>query len=106
MRSSRSRFRSRSLLLLATWMFATALAAAAQEPAKKDEHPSLPPGEGRDVMIRVCSQCHEPEMASDQQNDEKGWKATVDQMAGKGAEATEAEFEQIVKYLAKAFPPK
>jgi hypothetical protein len=30
---------------------------------------------------------------------------TVDQMASMGAEATEAQLDQIVKYLAKAFPP-
>ena len=35
-------------------------------------------------------------MAADQQFDEAGWKSIVDQMAGKGASATEAEFEQIV----------
>ena len=56
-------------------------------------------------MIRVCSQCHEPEMAADQEFDEAGWKSVVDQMAGKGANATEAEFQQIVRYLAGAFPP-
>lgn len=85
---------------------ASVLAAAGQDPAVKDKHPSVPPGEGRDVMIRVCSKCHEPEMAADQQNDEKGWKDTVDQMASKGAEATEEEFAQIVRYLARSFPRK
>jgi competence protein ComEA len=66
----------------------------------------LPAGEGRDVMIRVCSQCHEPEMAADQQFDAAGWKSLVDQMASKGATATDEEFDQIVRYLTKAFPPK
>jgi mono/diheme cytochrome c family protein len=56
------------------------------------------------VMIRVCSQCHEPENAADQQLDEKGWKTLVDDMASKGADATEAELDQIVHYLANAFP--
>ena len=55
-------------------------------------------------MIRVCSQCHAPEQAADQQLDKAGWKDLVDQMASKGAEATDAEFEQIVQYLATAFP--
>ena len=66
----------------------------------------LPAGEGRDVMIRVCSQCHEPEMAAGQQFDAAGWKSLVDQMASKGATATDDEFDQIVRYLANAFPPK
>ena len=91
--------------LAAAFALATGLAASGQTPSTQaDAHPSLPPGEGREVMIRVCSQCHEPEMAADQQSDEAGWKRLVDEMASKGATATEAEFNDIVHYLAKAFP--
>ena len=94
------------VLFAAALALTTGLAASAQNPAgKADEHPSLPPGAGRDVMIRVCSQCHEPEMAADQQADDAGWKRLVDEMAGKGANATEAEFDEIVRYLARSFPP-
>lgn len=57
-------------------------------------------------MIRVCSQCHDPEWAADYGNDEKAWRATVDQMRKQGAQGTDAEFDQIVKYLVTAFPPK
>ena len=71
-----------------------------------DPYPTLPPGEGRDVMIRVCSHCHSPESAAGEAFDEAQWKDVVDQMAGKGAEASQEEFETIVKYLAKAFPPE
>ena len=70
-----------------------------------DEHPALPPGAGRELMIRVCSQCHEPEKVADQQLDRAGWKDVVDQMASKGAQATDPELDQIVDYLANAFPP-
>ncbi len=74
--------------------------------AHTDDHPALPDGPGRDVMIRVCSQCHDPELAADQQFDKAGWKDLVDKMASKGANATEAEFDQIVTYLSTAFPVK
>jgi competence protein ComEA len=74
--------------------------------AQSDTHPSLPAGEGRDVMIRVCSQCHEPEKVVGQENDERGWKDLVDQMASNGAQASDEELAAIVKYLAKAFPAK
>ena len=70
-----------------------------------DDYPSLPPGPGRDVMVRVCSQCHSPEIASNQRMDHGGWKALVDQMANNGANATDAEFNTITKYLETAFPP-
>lgn len=74
--------------------------------AGQDDHPKLPEGKGRDVMIRVCSACHDPEQAADQQFDKAGWKALVDQMASKGADATDAELAQIVDYLSAAFPSK
>jgi competence protein ComEA len=81
------------------------LAAAPQTPSPPaDEHPALPPGAGRDVMIRVCSQCHSPDVAAEQQLDAAGWKDLVDQMASKGANATDDEFDEIVRYLTDAFP--
>ena len=70
-----------------------------------DDHPTLPDGPGRDVMIKVCSQCHSPDVAANQELDKAGWKDLVDQMASKGATATDAEFDQIVTYLSAAFPP-
>lgn len=69
-----------------------------------DDFPSLPPGPGRDVTVRVCSQCHSPEVVSNQRMDRDGWKAVVDQMANNGANATDEEFNTITDYLATVFP--
>jgi len=81
------------------------LSGRAQAPTPPaDEHAAFPAGAGRELTLRVCSQCHAPEVAADQQLDEAGWKTLVDQMAGKGATATDAEFDEIVHYLAGAFP--
>ncbi len=71
-----------------------------------DDYKTLPQGPGRDVTVRVCSQCHSPEVAAQQSLDAPGWKALVDQMANNGAQASDAEFDTISKYLATAFPPK
>jgi mono/diheme cytochrome c family protein len=81
------------------------LTAWAQTPSPPaDEHPKLPAGQGRELMIRVCSTCHSPDLAAEQQLDQAAWKALVDQMASKGATATDEEFDEIVRYLAGAFP--
>ena len=85
---------------------AVILAAIAAPALADDDYKSLPPGPGRDVMVRVCSQCHSPEVAAQQTLDAPGWKALVDQMANNGAQASDAEFDTISKYLATAFPPK
>lgn len=81
--------------------------AQSQPPAASaDAHSDFPPGDGRELTIKVCSTCHQLDVVADQRLDLDGWKMTVDQMASMGAEATEAQLDQIVKYLAKAFPPE
>jgi mono/diheme cytochrome c family protein len=72
--------------------------------APDDQHPNFPAGAGRELTIKVCSQCHSLDVVAEQQLDLDGWKNTVDQMASMGADATEAQLDQIVHYLAKAFP--
>jgi hypothetical protein len=58
------------------------------------------------VAVRVCSQCHSPEIVAHQSLDAQGWKDLVNQMANNGANATDAEFDTIAKYLAASFPAK
>jgi mono/diheme cytochrome c family protein len=72
---------------------------------QSDDHQQFPPGDGRDVTLRVCSQCHSPDSAADQQLDAAGWQDLVNQMVAIGAEMTPQEYDQIVRYLSKAFPP-
>ena len=95
----------RPLLFAAALALMSGLMAAAQTPSgPSDEHAALPAGPGRELTIRVCSQCHSPDVAADQQLDPAGWKTLVDQMAGRGAVATDAELDEIVRYLSNAFP--
>jgi competence protein ComEA len=84
----------------------TMLLGLAVTPAFADDYPSLPPGPGRDVMVKVCSQCHSPEIAAQQNLDAQGWKDLVNQMANNGAQASDADFDTIAKYLTATFPPK
>ena len=97
---------ARLLLYFASAFVLTAtLAVGAQTPsAPADDHPNFPAGEGRELTIKVCSTCHALDVVAEQQLDLDGWKNTVDQMASMGADATEAQLDQIVHYLAKAFP--
>jgi mono/diheme cytochrome c family protein len=72
--------------------------------AAGDAHPALPPGAGRDIVVRTCSQCHAVEIVTQQHMGLDGWKKLVDLMATNGANATDAEFDQITNYLAASFP--
>jgi competence protein ComEA len=89
-------------------LFAVAvlLGLAATPALADDDYKSLPAGSGRDVMVRVCSQCHSPEIAAQQSLDAQGWKDLVNQMANNGAQASDAEFDTIAKYLTASFPAK
>jgi len=85
-------------------LFTFAAAAQTPPPPSSDDGAKLPPGDGRDLVMRTCSKCHTPDIVASQSLDAEGWKELVDQMASNGAQATDAEFTQIVAYLTKAFP--
>lgn len=63
--------------------------------------PDLP---GKDVAIRACSTCHEPERASSLKQDKAGWDATMSAMASRGMQLSDADYATTLEYLAKAFP--
>jgi mono/diheme cytochrome c family protein len=82
------------------------LILAAQMPAvAQDDHPKLPPGEGRDLMITTCSQCHDPERAATQRRDLAGFQDLMVEMQGNGLTAPQSDLDTIAQYLAKSFPP-
>jgi competence protein ComEA len=88
-------------LVLSTYLTALSLGLAAQAaPAagaaqKPDE---LPDGPGKDVAMKVCSACHPPTSITERMRTQKEWSTTIDNMASYGATATEAEFDEVLKY--------
>ena len=64
---------------------------------------TLPDGDGKALVQRVCAGCHGLETAVDSTRTEVDWRRVVDSMAGRGAQGTDAEFKLIVAYLAKNF---
>jgi len=97
-----------TLMALSALLFcgdAMAQPVSKPKPAAKAVFRLLPAGAGRDVMIRVCSQCHTPERAALERHDLDGWNDLIGVMQNNGAEASDEEFDQIAAYLAKSFPP-
>ena len=56
-------------------------------------------------MIKVCGQCHTPERPATQRHDKKGWDDIIDMMMQNGAVASDEDFDTVVAYLVKNFPP-
>ncbi len=66
---------------------------------------ALPEAPARELTIRVCAQCHEPQRAASLRLTRQGWEDVVQKMKGLGASAlaTDAELAQITDYLAENF---
>ncbi len=64
----------------------------------------FPPGPGREVMLRVCSECHSANVSAQRRMSAKEWNDLVQNMAGRGAVATDEEFDEISDYLTRSFP--
>ncbi len=67
---------------------------------------NLPAGKGRDSLNRVCTSCHDLNSVPGLHYARADWKKLVDSMKEMGAEATAAEFGEIVDYLTLNFGPQ
>ena len=63
----------------------------------------LPDGIGKDLVMKVCTQCHDLGRITSKKRTKEEWNDTVDKMAARGAKASDEEFDTIVTYLAKYF---
>jgi competence protein ComEA len=49
----------------------------------------LPDGPGKDVVVKVCTPCHEPNRAAALRLTREGWEQTVADMRWRGAKGTD-----------------
>jgi competence protein ComEA len=85
-------------LLAVLCSFAT-IAAAQTQPAPRDE-------EAKALLERTCTKCHKLTATLSQRNSKERWSAILDDMIARGAEASDAEIETLVDYLARNFGSK
>jgi len=88
----------RSALLCAA---AAAVLAASASPASAQV--TLPDGPGKEQMVKICGQCHEPQRAASIRLTRDGWEATIGDMIARGAKGSDEDFQAILDYLAKNF---
>jgi len=67
---------------------------------------SLPDGPGKDVVQRVCGQCHAVEVFTVKGNTRDGWTEVVTEMISRGAQGSDDDFGTVIDYLVANFPPK
>jgi len=62
--------------------------------------------QGRQLTERFCTSCHGLQSETAEGKTPDAWKATVEQMVGLGAEATDEQARLITDYLSRTYPPK
>jgi len=63
----------------------------------------LPDGAGKDVVVKVCTSCHDADNFTSKKHTKAEWKEVVDTMIAYGAEIADDQVEIITTYLAKNF---
>jgi len=70
-----------------------------------DYKSKLPEGEGKQLVIELCGMCHNLQKIFDARKTEKEWELSVKDMVSRGMQIFPEDAEEIIKYLAKSFPP-
>jgi mono/diheme cytochrome c family protein len=64
----------------------------------------LPHGPGKEKVLETCFECHDAKDIVQKQLDERGWERVLEKMEDFGAYIYDDDREDIIRYLAKAFP--
>jgi len=64
---------------------------------------SMPTGEGKRTVVRICSECHSLGNVVNQRNTISGWEATIDEMTIRGAQIFADDKRMVVAYLDKYY---
>ena len=81
------------------WMMA-ALNTSAPVQAQGDD---LPPGEGRDMVVQICTECHGSDTFTGFRRSRAEWESVVGDMTGRRGGATPEEMTAIMKYVVTQF---
>jgi competence protein ComEA len=63
----------------------------------------LPEGKGKDVLQRMCSNCHGLDQVTAARYSKKFWGSVVDDMVSRGAEGSENDVNLVIGYLSRNF---
>jgi cytochrome c5 len=63
----------------------------------------LPEGDGKKLVVKLCTDCHGVEQIVAKKRTKEEWDAVISDMVQKGASGKDDEFDAIVAYLVKNF---
>ena len=68
-------------------------------------HGPLPDGPGKDIVLTICTQCHDLQRVRRQRSSAEGWAEILDTMLNEGAPLSSEDFPVVLRYLARNFRP-
>lgn len=96
-------FRPNGFVLVLLWI---GLVSGGQLATAQELGPgNLPSGQGRDLVLGACTQCHGVKHIFLYRVGRPGWKTTVENMVLRGAQFLPQEAETAIDYLAANFGP-
>jgi cytochrome c5 len=63
----------------------------------------LPDGRGKDVVLNVCTMCHDLGRIRNGRRSPEAWEETLNSMLNEGAPLSDADFPVVLNYLSKNF---
>jgi hypothetical protein len=66
----------------------------------------LPAAPERELLVRVCTSCHAPELVVSKRHTPEEWDDIIAKMVDHGAQATDEEQQRILTYLVRFFGPQ
>jgi cytochrome c5 len=69
-------------------------------------HGPLPDGPGKEVVLTVCTQCHDLQRVRREKLNAEGWSEILLAMLNEGAPLTDKDFAAVLRYLARNFRPE
>jgi cytochrome c5 len=67
------------------------------------QHGPLPDGPGKDVMLNICTRCHDLQRIRRERLSPEGWLEILEAMLNEGAPLTDTDLPVLLRYLARNF---
>jgi cytochrome c5 len=68
-------------------------------------HGPMPDGPGKDLVLTICTQCHDLQRVKRTQLSPEGWLEILENMLNEGAPLSEKDLPDVLRYLARNFRP-
>jgi hypothetical protein len=68
-------------------------------------HGPLPDGPGKEILLDICTRCHDLQRVRRERNTAEGWLEILEAMLNEGAPLAEKDVPALLRYLARNFGP-